>query len=531
MFPEEEYFRNLSQRELWQRYCGFLDLSIERFMAIQTELLLDQIERVSNSTIGKKIMNNSKPISVEDFRRSVPLTTYDDYEPYLSERQEDALGEKPITWCHSSGRGGSFKWIPYTSVFMNNLIKRILSVLILAATKEKGRINISPSLRLLSITPPEPYASGYVLKNLDQYIPLRLIPPARVVENMEFQDRIRKGFELALRDGVDIIAAIASILVRMGEEITGQAHGVKLTAGMLHPKVLSRLLRAYIRSKIEKRALLPKDIWPVKGILAAGMDAAIYKDDIAYYWGTQLYEIYGGTESFLISIQDWGRRGMVFLPDLVFLEFIPYEEQLESKPDKGYKLATVLLSEVEEGKSYELVVTQLYGMPLLRYRLRDIIKVISLKDEEAGVNLPHIIFQHRAGEVINLGGLCWLDEKSIWQAIINTGIKYTEWSACKEYHHNQSFLRIYLELKEHKEPSELEVLIDEQLKIVDTDYKDIGSYLNLQPVRVTLLPPGTFQRYVTQKMKEGADLAHLKPAHMNPSETIIQQLIKLSEVG
>ena len=34
-----------------QRYCGFFDLSIDDFMDIQKELLIDQIEMVSDSTL------------------------------------------------------------------------------------------------------------------------------------------------------------------------------------------------------------------------------------------------------------------------------------------------------------------------------------------------------------------------------------------------------------------------------------------------------------------------------------------------
>ena len=85
MLSEDKYFRDLTEAKLWQRYCGFLDLSIDEFMDIQEELLMDQIDRVADSVLGKKIMGKRKPKSVEEFRRMVPLTTYDDYEPYLSE--------------------------------------------------------------------------------------------------------------------------------------------------------------------------------------------------------------------------------------------------------------------------------------------------------------------------------------------------------------------------------------------------------------------------------------------------------------
>ncbi|MDP2718445.1 MAG: GH3 auxin-responsive promoter family protein, partial [Dehalococcoidia bacterium] len=112
MLPEDKYFQTLTREELWKRYCGFLDLSIGEFMDIQKELLTDQIERVAESVLGRKIMNNHKPKTIEEFRETVPLTTYDDYEPYLSEKQDSSLAVKPEYWCHSSGRGGNFKWLP-----------------------------------------------------------------------------------------------------------------------------------------------------------------------------------------------------------------------------------------------------------------------------------------------------------------------------------------------------------------------------------------------------------------------------------
>jgi hypothetical protein len=163
--------------------------------------------------------------------------------------------------------------------------------------------------------------------------------------------------------------------------------------------------------------------------------------------------------------------------------------------------------------------------------MNDVIKVIAMKDEETGVNLPQIAFQRRVNEVINLANLAHLDEKTIWQAIANTGIKYTDWAACKEYDGNQSFLRVYLELKAEGEAAEAATLIDEQLKAADIDYRDIESYLHYQPVRVTLLPPGTFERYMREMRKEGADLTKLKPPRINPSGAVIQRLLQLSKVG
>jgi len=530
MLSEDKYFKDLTEAELWQRYCGFLDLTIDEFMAMQEELLMDQIDRVAGSILGEKIMNNHRPKSVEEFRRMVPLTTYDDYEPYLSEQREDVLAIKPDGWVHSSGRGGNFKWVPWGQEFVAKLAKCMLSGFILSLTKQKGRVNIYPGFRFLLLLPAAPYASGYLFQSLiEDYFSFQAIPPLETAERMEFQDRIKEGFQRSLRDGVDAIAALSSVLVRIGEEFSGEARSMKLSASMLHPKIVCRLLGALLRSKRERRKLLPKDLWPAKGILTGGADTAIYRDAIVRYWGNDPLEFYGGAESGLIATQAWNKKMLTMLPDLAFLEFIPDDELLKEQNTLGYQPSTVLLDALQVGKSYEIVVTQLYGMPLLRYRLRDIVKVIALSDDESGVKLPQIVFQHRLGETIKLAGLAELDEKVIWQAIANTGIKYTEWAACKEFDHNQAFIRIYLELKQKKKAAEIASDIDQQLRLTDTDYRDIDSYLKFQPVRVTLLEQGTFQRYMDEKRKEGADLAHTKPSHINAPPSVIERLLELSQ--
>lgn len=524
---EDKYFNTCTDAQLWQRYCGFLDLSINEFVDIQKELLLNQIERVTNSVLGKKILGDSRPKTIDEFRNSVPLTTYDDYEPYLGEQREDVLAAKPYLWCHSSGKGGRFKWIPHCQEFIEKEIKACLASFILAASSQRGEINISPGFRFLSVVAPVPYPSGCLYQTFPRYFSINLIPDPEDVKDLDFPERFKKGFHLALRDGADGIGALGSVLVRMGEAVSGKGGGSSFSLSMLHPKILNRLLRAWLRSRRAKRAMQPKDIWPTKVIMAGGMDTVIYREDIARLWGNKPYELYGCAEVFFLALHSWKKDGMVFLPDTAFLEFIPYEDGTEAYNPKDHQLTTVLLDGLEEGKLYEVVVTHLYGGPLLRYRMRDLVKVVSLGDDE--IKLPHIEFQRRVDDVINIGGLAQLDERTIMLALNTSGIKYVDWAACKDFEDNKGILHIYLELQEVKDIADMENRIHKQLKKVDTDYSDVESYLKLQPVRITLLSPGTFDRYIQEKRREGADLAHLKPPHINPPETVIQRLLLLSK--
>ena len=57
---EDELFRSGKPEQIWQKYCGFLDLSLEEFMVIQENLLLEEIELVADSHLGKKILNGKK---------------------------------------------------------------------------------------------------------------------------------------------------------------------------------------------------------------------------------------------------------------------------------------------------------------------------------------------------------------------------------------------------------------------------------------------------------------------------------------
>ena len=65
--------------EIWQKYCGFLDLSVSEFMEIQNSLLLEQIHLFERSELGRSIFKNKHPKTVAEFRRMIPLTEYNDY--------------------------------------------------------------------------------------------------------------------------------------------------------------------------------------------------------------------------------------------------------------------------------------------------------------------------------------------------------------------------------------------------------------------------------------------------------------------
>ena len=50
----EQKLKERSSRDIWQEYCGFLDLSIDEFMDTQYRLLQEQIDLLSKCGLGQR---------------------------------------------------------------------------------------------------------------------------------------------------------------------------------------------------------------------------------------------------------------------------------------------------------------------------------------------------------------------------------------------------------------------------------------------------------------------------------------------
>ncbi len=529
MVSNAEYLSLRDKSRVWQKFCGFLDLSLKEFMDIQEHLLLEQLKTVSDSPLSQIIMKGAHPHTLDEFRRQVPLTRYNDYKPYIGNCQEDYLHQKPVRWARTSGKGGEPKWVPYTQEALDWVTTIGVASLILACASRKGDVRISNGVRVMQNLAPPPYFSGIAGDAMVQEGYTQMIPPWDNYKDQPFQKKIEDGFKIAMRSPVEVLGSLTAVLIKMGETFTENLERTKISRDMIHPRVLTRLFKAYLRSKIEKRPMLPKDLWPLKGLICYGMDTSAYRQQLRYYWGREPLEIYSSTECIILALQAWNKKGMTFLPFAGFLEFIPEAEWLKNRQNPNYRPQTVLLDEVREGNLYEVVFTSYYGMPFLRYRLGDLIKIVGLEDKEAGIQLPQITFQCRGDDVIDINGFARLDEKTIWQAVIDTGVKISGWSARKEFAGDKPFVHIYLEPRNGADISSLGPLIHERLLAINKDYKDLHDMLGVLPVKVTKLSAGSFQAYYESKHKAGADLAHLKPPQMNALDRDVEEFLVLSK--
>ena len=528
-----ELLRQGRKEELWQMCCGFLDLSLEQFMAIQRRLLLEQLELLKDCELGRKVMRGAMPETVEEFREQVPLTTYADYCPELLEKREDVLPARPARWVHTSGRSGEYsaKWVPMSEDFCHEHVMIGGAVALLALCQGRGDVSqVKEHLKvLLTMGPPE-YGSRAIGDFVQEAINFDFLPPDG--DEKPFELRIKAGFEEALYRGIDGFGGLPFVLVAVGEQLKRQSGEIDIRLLLSHPGALFRVLRGLVRSKLARRSLLPKDLWTIKCILGGGTDTVVFKKKVEELWGRYPLEVYGGTEGGVYAIQTWDYEGMTFIPTLNFFEFIPETEHFKWQLDHSYRPKTVLLDEVKAGENYEVAITNLHGGALVRFRLGDMVRITALRNEKLGIDIPQMVFERRADDLIDLGPIR-LTEKVIWQAIENTNIPYVDWAARKEIEtiSERAVLRLYLELKDGYVASEKGVAtaVYEQIKKLDDgfiheDLTSLERLLDFKPIEVTLLPDGAFAKYIAQRQAEGADLAHLKPPHINPSEKVLSLL-------
>ena len=334
MMLTAELIKQGQKEKVWSKYCGHLDLNMEEYMQIQERLMFEQFELLKDCAIGKKFFGNKPPKSISEFRERIPLTTYEDYVEFLLEKDENTLPKAHYRWARTSGRSGKYpcKWIPLTDRMYERYGEVALTAMILSSCDYKGDVKIEPEDVLLLATAPLPYTSGYVSHSTEDLLDVRFVPSLEEGEKMEFADRIAVGFSQGMDTGIDYFYGLASVLGKMGERFEEGGTGKK-SLSMLKPKVLGRLIRGFIKAKPQKRNLLPKDIWKLKGVMTGGMDTDIYREKVHHYWGKPPLEGYACTEGGMQASQAWNYQGMTLFPDINFYEFIPFEEHLKNKED------------------------------------------------------------------------------------------------------------------------------------------------------------------------------------------------------
>lgn len=513
----EEKLKKESRSQLWNEYCGFLDMSLSEYMYTQKRLMDEQIHLWSASPLGKQLLAGKTPAGIEDFLDNFPLTSYADYADVLLAKRDDMLCSEPAIWIQTTWEGGlrPIKVAPYSRSMLNTYRHNLLATMMMATAKQKGDFDLRRGDRILYGGAPLPYATGLMPSLFEEDIHFTWLPDSNTNSELSFSQRIKKGFSMAMSSKVDFFFGVGSVANYITESFGASGSNKVGSKTQLSLGNALRYVKAIYISRRDGRAIQPGDIFHLKAFFYAGTDAHCYKDRLKRAWGVTPVELAAGTESTCIGAETWEHNGMVFFPDSCFYEFIPEEELRHNLANPSYKPRTCLMDGVSGGETYELVLSVLHGGAFMRYRIGDVYRCISANPGE----LPRFTFVDRVPTVIDIAGFTRITESSMQEVIRLSLLNLGNWLLKKEFDEKGSpYLHMYVEIPPEAQVSEVTMrsVLSEHIslyfKYFDSDYGDLKKLLNMDPLKITVLKYGTISDY---ECKRGSRLSRINPSMLD----------------
>ena len=400
-------------------------------MEVNEALLMRILDMNKDTEYGRKY-HFADIHSVEDYRKAVPVTTYDDYADYIlrmtEKGEENLLTACPIHhYNKTSGTMGAPKRIPLSDEQAEQYNRYMKCVPFGVITEALGtRWASGKTIRIAESTAEEtflPCGASYsaisqkMTRQFRPYLPIMYTSPDEALFPEKGTDTryLHARFALAEPGATLMLAAFYSYLAEFLRYIEHNwqmlvhdiGNGTIDDSVSLPPEVKERVLgkitpmpeRAAelqaIFSKGFDEPYVPK-VWKsmaaIIGIGTGGFKA--YADIIKEkYTGPGIHMAKIGvaaSEGFTSATYRLDSEDTMLLPDSLFYEFLP----LEAGDDFSQ---IVSLDGVEQGKDYELIITNLSG--LYRYRTRDALHI-----ESYFGRTPTVCFLYRIDQTVSIMG-------------------------------------------------------------------------------------------------------------------------------
>ncbi|MDR3210489.1 MAG: GH3 auxin-responsive promoter family protein [Planctomycetota bacterium] len=484
-----------------------------------------------------------------DFRTSVPIRSYADFQSDIEAMKD---GKKnvlvpglPSMFSLTSGTTAEPKFCPITPAFIREHHRSHLlwmyRVFLDHPQLNSGKYLVLTSPANLGLTKGGiPYGCMSGKQLADQSIPVRrrlAVPPA-VQEISDSEGRwlntllfalAHKDLSLVLAVNPSSLLAVASRLREKAEELIEH-----LSRRELFPTLTPRLDKALARRfhPTDERAkelreifqadgtLLPAAIWPKLQLISTwqGGASSFYLPHVSAAWGGVPQRCLGLRASegtFSIPLRDNTSSAPLAVCGHA-MEFVPAEvENLEANTP------TLLANDLEQGKSYRMVVTTSGGF--YRYDLGDVVEVTRFNR-----STPEISFIRRAGANLSVSGekvtedqlveamqragekgvllngftVTWEMENSVTRYVL--AVEYA--GGTDRFFQRQTLMR--------EQFQEMLNRFDQALQEVNCEYAAKRRDGRLSDPRLVLLADGSYRDYYASQGKEGRPENQVKPPHI-----------------
>lgn len=397
----------------------------------QEKVLMHLMRDNKTTEYGKK-NGFDKVQSIEDYQKIVPLSGYLDYEDYIMRM---AKGEKGLItnrlirrFTESSGSTGRSKLVPLSGFSEWTIMCFSFSAPIGCAVKyfwrkhkplppQRGLLTAEVNYKRTEGGQTVSCLSSIPFVNMEPIVKFYTTSPKEIMfpdPNVDMDMHYAKlRFALPESDisylGTIFITTLESMFFYLEEnwemlcddiEKGTISESVRMPAD-IREKLLKKVKpnpkrAAQLRKEFEKGfddPIVPR-IWKRCGWMYGMGTGALshYQQRLRRYIGEEMpihYVGYAATEALMAIPVELNSFEYVMLPQNGFYEFLPLDAPEGTKP--------LTISELEVGKEYELILTNMSGF--YRYRIEDVVKVTGYYHQS-----PKVTFCYRLNQIANISG-------------------------------------------------------------------------------------------------------------------------------
>ncbi len=526
---------------------GYLDIRSMHRNAVNArarneKLLFRILDRNRDTEYGRKY-HFGEIKTVEDFRRTVPITDYHAYEGYIDRMvnhdETNLITSYPVVgYAQSSGTVGGRKYIPLTQpqihVYTKHTVTRMMACADKYLRRNYGR-RLKPGRGLYTNHAICEYLPNGILssnvadvaaRQLGFLYPYILSNPYKrlftqyeaefryVNTRFALQDRdTMYSFSVFLKMFTDLMIYLKKHWETIVDDIekgtvSDIANATPEVLEMLKAKIRPDPVRAAeLRREFEKgfdETIVPR-IWPNMSVIC-GIGTSTFEQfyklsrtmtgDIPYD-----FSIYGASEGLFAAVDELNSAKQLMLVESCFYEFIPTED--ESR--------ILCLDELETGKEYEIIITTQSG--LYRYRCGDVIRVVDYLGE-----CPYIQFAYRKGQLLNLAGEKTTEahmQAAVDRIAEEAGCRILNWTVDSVITAQPCHYLLMLENNEGKDLREYTPYADKILREINPRYEHFIARGVLGTVKIVNLEPGTNAAWISSREKAGGpSVSMIKPVRI-----------------
>lgn len=511
----------------------------------QNTALLKKIIKNNRNTEFGKLHHFDRIRNLEDFRKNVPPSVYEDYAEAIERTKNGGesilTASKILGYSRTSGSSGVPKYIPATQASLKAYVRytwtRALALGAAELKKQGKRFHPGRGV-FLSPATNETLPNGLPCSNIAEigareygrFYPYILTIPTKRLFDMHDGDYVYSIYRFALADPdvtfffsvfFSVNVSQLAYLRKNWETIVDDIEkGVISDSVDLKPEVKADLAKrvrpmperaAFLRAQFEQGfdETLFRRIWPNLTVMC-GIGNASFKSAAAHVrsvaGGVPFdFSIYGASEGLVAACYELENTDMQLLTDSCFYEFVPYGEEEERY---------LTLDQVEAGQKYEILITTQAG--LYRYRLKDVIEVKGFRGK-----CPLISFVYRKGQLFNIAGEKFSEEDartSIEMLEKAHGVSVDHWIFYQDESVQPNRYALVVESDADLDWDACIDEIEDYIGQCNKRYPSQRAKFFIDRLVVKKQQPGTHEAWAKRCIELGASAAQIKPVHSLDNE-------------